>query len=98
MQLQQGLEQANIGQMKRGKLGKMARREEREFYLFISLWIVGFILFDAGPIIASLVISFTDWPLTSSPHWIGIANYTKMLRDDLFYIALKNSIYFGIGS
>src|SRR5262245_850757 len=69
------------------RLSKRARREEIEFYLFISLWIIGFIAFDAGPIIASFVISFTDWSALSAPHWVGPANYQHMLIDPLFYKA-----------
>jgi multiple sugar transport system permease protein len=80
------------------KLGKRARREELEFYLFISLWIIGFIAFDAGPILASLVISFTNWSALSAPQWVGFANYQRMLIDPLFFKAMGNSLYFGFGS
>jgi multiple sugar transport system permease protein len=98
MAVQQGLEQARAQPMGRVRLSKLARREEREFYLFISLWIVGFILFDAGPILASLGISFTDWSVLTSPKWIGTANYRHMFADPLFYQALWNSIYYGIAT
>ena len=47
MALQQGLEQAHAQPLGRVRLSKQARREEREFYLFILPWIIGFILFDA---------------------------------------------------
>jgi multiple sugar transport system permease protein len=80
------------------RLGPRARREEREFYLFISLWIIGFILFDAGPIIASLAISFTDWSALSAPNLVGLRNYQRMMIDPLFIKALGNSLYFGLGS
>ncbi len=98
MQLQQRVARTHARPVGRAGIGKLARREEREFYLFIALWIVGFILFDAGPIVASFVVSFTDWSLLSAPRWAGIANYVKMVRDPLFYQALGNSIYFGVGS
>ncbi|GAB4125304.1 MAG: sugar ABC transporter permease [Roseiflexaceae bacterium] len=80
------------------KRGRMERREEIEFYLFISLWIIGFLAFDAGPIIASLVISFTNWSALKPPEWVGFANYQRMLIDPLFYKALSNSLYYGFGS
>ena len=41
--------------------------EGLRFYLFISPWLIGFILFYAGPIIASFFISFTEWPMLRSP-------------------------------
>ena len=65
------------------------------FYLFISPWLVGFIVFTAGPIIASLILSFTradpvDWP----PQWIGLDNYTRMLNDPLFWKSLGVTTYY----
>jgi multiple sugar transport system permease protein len=98
MSLEQGLSPARAQPRQRAKLGRQARREELEFYLFISLWIVGFVLFDAGPIIASFLISFTNWSALSAPQWVGLANYQRMAIDPLFYKALWNSIYFGLGS
>ena len=80
------------------RMGKRARREEREFYLFILPWIIGLILFDAGPIFASLGLSFTNWSLLSAPQWVGLQNYTHMIADPLFHKALWNSIYFGVAS
>jgi multiple sugar transport system permease protein len=90
--------QTSVRPAKKAKLGKLARREERQFYLFISLWIIGFVLFDAGPIVASLIVSFTNWSLLEAPKWIGIANYQKMIGDQFFYIAIWNSLYYGIAS
>src|SRR5919112_101828 len=98
MQVQQSVERRGTRAVAKPKLGKQARREEREFYLFIALWIVGFILFDAGPIVASLLVSFTDWSLLEAPKWIGIANYQKMIGDQFFYTAIWNSLYYGIAS
>ena len=80
------------------KLGRQARREEVAFYLFILPWIVGFLLFDGGPIVASFVVSLTDWSVLADPHWIGLNNYDRMLEDATFFKALRNSIYYGVGS
>ena len=68
------------------------------FYLFIFPWIVGFVLFDAGPIIASFVISLTDWSILGDPHWIGLDNYDRLADDKTFAKAVRNSIYYGVGS
>ena len=78
-----------IGQLKngsRGRLSKQERREELQFYLFILPWIIGFILFGGGPIIASGVISFTNWSLLSRPQWIGFQNYVQLYQDPLIYM------------
>jgi multiple sugar transport system permease protein len=98
MQLQEALNRTGTKPRSRGKLGKLEREEERAFYLCISPWIIGFILFGAGPIIASAVISFTDWSLLSDPKWIGIANYRTMIEDPLFAITLKNTLYYAFAS
>jgi len=79
-------------------VGKQARREELAFYGFVSLWIVGFILFDAGPIVASFLISLTNWAMLGDPSWVGGANYERMLDDAVFFKALGNTIYYGVGS
>jgi multiple sugar transport system permease protein len=82
----------------RPKLGGMARKEEIAFYLFISPWIIGFLLFDAGAILASFAISFTNWSALSTPSFTGVENYTKLINDSLFYKAMGNSLYYGLGS
>ncbi|MCC7355915.1 MAG: sugar ABC transporter permease [Anaerolineae bacterium] len=84
---------------RRERMGPLARRRERWFYLMISPWIVGFILFSGGPIIASAAISFTRWSLVQSPDWIALGNYTYALfEDDLFWKVIKNTIYYSLGS
>ncbi len=80
------------------KLGGMARKEERSLYLFILPWIIGFLLFDAGAIIASFGISFTNWSALSAPSYVGTLNYSRLIADSVFYKAMGNSLYYGLGS
>ncbi len=64
------------------------------FFLFISPWIIGFLVFTAGPMLASIAISFMRWELLSPPQFVGLKNWTAMLEDDLFWQSLKvTSIY-----
>jgi multiple sugar transport system permease protein len=65
----------------KGKLGRQARREERQFYLFIAPWLVGFLLWTAGPMLYSLYISFTEWDILTKPVWVGLENYRTLWRD-----------------
>jgi multiple sugar transport system permease protein len=76
----------------------MELREERQFYLFILPWALGFIFFGGGPIIASGLISLTNWSLLAAPQWIGLQNYVQLFQDPLFYLTLRNTLYFGFGS
>ena len=54
--------------------------------LMASPWILGFIIFVAGPMIVSLYLSFTRWDLFTAPKWIGLDNYVNLLTDDASFI------------
>ena len=63
-------------------------RKYRGFF-YILPWIIGFIVFTAGPLILSLVMSFFDWPITSTPTFRGLGNYVEMFtKDKQFYKSL----------
>ncbi len=64
-------------------------------YAFISPWIIGFLVFTAGPMLASLAISMNSWSLLSAPEWVGFENYSRLLTDDpLFWIGLGNTAFY----
>jgi multiple sugar transport system permease protein len=75
----------------------LARREAITFYLCISPWLVGFLLFVLGPMVASLIISFTKWDLLTPAEFVGLRNYQKMFsRDPLFWQALKVTVLYTV--
>ena len=78
----------------RARQSKLQRRRNIEGYLFISPWILGFLIFTLGPIIASLLMSFTNWDVVTPPSWVGAANYKSMMSDELFRKALINTVYY----
>ena len=52
-------------------------------YIFIGPVVLGLIIWTFGPMIASLIISFTDYPLLKSPSWVGLQNYVDIFtRND----------------
>jgi multiple sugar transport system permease protein len=58
-------------------------------YLFLSPWLLGFVVIIAGPMVASLWLSFTDYSILGTPQWIGTRNYELMFsQDDRFWHAL----------
>jgi multiple sugar transport system permease protein len=73
-------------------------RQTIEGYLFISPWIIGFLLFTAGPAVASLVLSLHSWKLIRPPVFIAMRNYLTMFTDDaLFWQSLRVTlIYVGV--
>lgn len=73
----------------------LARREALDGYLFISPWLLGFLIFVAGPMIASAYISLTEWDVLTSPRWVGLANYwTVFFEDELFWKSLYNTAFY----
>jgi multiple sugar transport system permease protein len=74
---------------------KNQRRESREFYLFTSPWILGFILFVIGPMIASILISFSHWDVITAPDWAGLDNYkTLLFNEPLFWKSMRVTLVF----
>src|SRR5215211_2741394 len=66
----------------------LARRESLWAYTFIAPWILGFIIFTVGPMLASLYFSFTDYEIVNPPKWVGLTNYTHLIHDQLFWHSL----------
>ncbi len=73
------------------------RREALEGYLYLLPWIIGFILFTGGPMLASLYLSLTEYRITSPPVWIGFENYKNAFTvDPLFWPSLGRTFYFAL--
>ncbi len=81
------------------KLRRLSRQERRGLItglLFISPWIIGFLLFRVVPFLMSLYYSFTFYPILESPTWIGLANYRNLVTDGRFVSALYNTAYYAL--
>lgn len=73
------------------------RRETLAAYLFISPWIVGFLVFTLGAMVYSLVISFSHYNLaanTAAP--AGIDNYAELFRDPKVALSLGNTLFYAV--
>lgn len=56
-----------------------------------------FFVFTVLPVLASIVLSFTDFNMVQPPDFNGIRNYVRLfLEDDIFKIALKNTLFFAL--
>jgi multiple sugar transport system permease protein len=59
-------------------------------FLFLAPWLLGFLVFTLGPVLASLYLSFTKFDLLRPPVWMGADNYVRMFTADYrFFQALK---------
>jgi multiple sugar transport system permease protein len=68
-----------------GTGSSLGRRESMWGLLFLSPWLLGFALFFAGPMLASLGASFTDLVLVhpEQTHFVGLENWQRLLNDQL---------------
>lgn len=75
------------------------KHEERQFYLFISPWLLGFLIFTAGPMLSAVALCFTQWDIITPPKWIGLGNFKELLFEDpLFWKSLKVTALYSIVS
>ncbi|MBI1257824.1 MAG: ABC transporter permease subunit [Chloroflexi bacterium] len=76
-----------------------AKREALIFYLTVSPWIIGFVLFTVVPMAISLYLSFTQWNVVKSPVFIGLDNFVYMFtKDPDFYQSLKVTLIYTLTS
>lgn len=69
------------------------RRQELEGLLCILPWLIGFLCFKFGPMVASLVIGLMQWDALQPPRWVGLENFRTMIADPRWYDALYNTAY-----
>lgn len=73
----------------------LGRREAIAGYLFLLPNMIGFVIFTALAVVASAVLSFTEWDLLTDPKWVGLDNYVTLITNDpLFHQVLWNTLYF----
>jgi multiple sugar transport system permease protein len=59
--------------------------------------VVGFLIFTAYPMIASLYLSFTNFNIISAPVWVGLENYQEaFFKDEQFWGSLKRTGVFAL--
>lgn len=91
-------ENARLVNSSRKAKKKSVRHDNRTGYLFISPWLFGFLVFTLFPMLASLVLSFTDYRLTAAPHFVGLDNFQTMFFDDPRYWKSVRATFFYVFS
>ena len=77
---------------------KTRTRDTIAFFLFISPWLIGFVVFTIVPMLASLFISFTDWNILTPPVWSGAKNFQTIFSDPLFYKSIQVTLTYTLFS
>ncbi|MEO3891384.1 sugar ABC transporter permease [Nonomuraea sp. B5E05] len=72
--------------------------ETRAALLFISPWILGFLIFTAWPVINSAYLSLTDYDVINDPSFVGLDNYRTLFEDPKVGLALRNTFIFMVMS
>jgi multiple sugar transport system permease protein len=68
---------------------------------FVAPALLLIVVFFAGPVLAAIGLSFTDFDLyaladPSAARWVGLRNYSRVLHEPLFWQALENTLYFAV--
>ncbi|TDD41509.1 sugar ABC transporter permease [Nonomuraea terrae] len=72
--------------------------ETRAALLFISPWIIGFLIFTAWPVINSAYLSLTDYDVINDPNFVGFDNYVTLFEDPKVGLALRNTFIYAVMS
>ena len=70
---------------------KVVGKQDRMGRLFVAPPVILFLLFTLLPMIMAIGLSFTKYDVINPPRLVGLANFRKMIKDEFFWIALKNS-------
>ncbi|GIV78193.1 MAG: spermidine/putrescine ABC transporter permease [Litorilinea sp.] len=78
---------------RRRPMSRLQRIEAFYGYLLISPWLLGFLFFTLGPMLASFYYSFTRYNVQTSPSFIGAENYIyAFTRDNLFWVSVQRTL------
>lgn len=78
----------------RSRLAALKRSELFWALVFLSPWLIGFLVFSGGPMLASLVLSFTEYDVLNPPEWVGLSNYVAMFQDERLMRSIGNTFFY----
>ncbi len=81
---------------KRQRMSPLRRREAMFGYIAILPWLIGFLVFTAGPMVFSAYLVFTEWELLTPPRWVGLDNIRFLLKDQMFRNTLWNTFMYTV--
>lgn len=84
--------------MARAKQSSIERNSAKNFWFYITPWIIGFSTFILGPMLYSLYLSLTNAKLGKPGAFVGLTNYINVFSDDLFFTAVRNTLYYAVFS
>jgi multiple sugar transport system permease protein len=82
---------------KRSRMSPLRRRRDFYFYVFLTPWLIGLVIFRAGPMIASALLSLMRWEVLRPPAFVGLENWRTMFGDPLFWLSLRVTFVYTMG-
>ncbi len=80
-------------------ISKLQRREALEGILMALPWMIGFVIFTAGPMLAAIYLGLTKWDIITPPRFVGLSNYVELFtRDRLFLQSIRVTTVYTIMS
>ena len=76
------------------RMSSRARRRQIAGYLFISPWVIGFLVFTVGAMLFSLGLTLFDTDLLTETKFIGLKNFVQLSHDRLFLKSLSVTGYY----
>ncbi len=67
-------------------------------YIYGGPVIIAFLIFNLYPMVLGLYLSFTKWDILSPPTFIGLGNWADLLKDDLLWRAIAQTLYYAVAS
>jgi multiple sugar transport system permease protein len=65
----------------------LARREAIEGLLYITPFLLGFLIFTLYPMVASAYLSLTKYNIITPPTWVGLDNYVEAFTTDRLFVS-----------
>ncbi len=84
-----------VATVSRRRLSKGETRSLMTGLLFVSPWLIGFLIWTLYPLVSSIFYSFTRYDLIRPPIWIGTDNFREIFTDDpRFWTVVYNTIFY----
>src|SRR5262245_52843799 len=67
--------------------------------LFVLPLAIGLLVFELGPFLATVGLSFFVWDIVRPPQWIGVENFVQLCTTDpVYWIAVRNTLAYTVGT
>jgi multiple sugar transport system permease protein len=82
------------GRPRRRPPENVRRGDWKPALLFLSPWLVGFVVFTAWPVLYTGYLSLTDYDVINAPTFVGMENYRRLVQDTDALRAMNNTMFY----